>query len=133
MFKSLFGKKDNNEPKKEVEKTSNINWIPLTSVEQITEVKEASKKGSVAVFKHSTRCIISRTVLQNFEEDYPSDIDLKLYFIDLLNYRDVSNAIAEQFGVIHQSPQFILIKNEKAVLNASHHGINEINLTESIN
>ena len=133
MFKSLFGKKDNNQPKKEIEKTSNINWIPLTSVEQIADVKEASKSGNAAVFKHSTRCIISRTVLQNFEGDYPSDVDLKLYFIDLLNYREVSNAIAEEFGVIHQSPQFILIKNEKAVLNASHHGINEINLKESIN
>ncbi|TNF08335.1 MAG: DUF2847 family protein, partial [Bacillota bacterium] len=43
-----------------------------------------------------------------------------LYFLDLLNHRDVSNEIANRFQVVHQSPQLILIKNGVAVYNASH-------------
>jgi bacillithiol system protein YtxJ len=45
------------------------------------------------------------------------------YFLDLLEHRDISNEIVIRFGVVHQSPQLILIKDGKAVYNASHSDI----------
>jgi len=137
MFKNIFGKKEGKiqEDKTQSEEVnkSKVSWIPLTSVDQIAELKAISKNNHVAVFKHSTRCIISRTVLQRFEEEFPEGLEVQLYYIDLLNYRDVSLAIADEFLVVHQSPQLVVIKDEKVVTHASHHDITQINLEEVIN
>jgi len=43
--------------------------------------------------------------------------------LDLIAYRNISNKIADDFGITHQSPQILLIKNGKAVYNESHEGI----------
>jgi bacillithiol system protein YtxJ len=45
------------------------------------------------------------------------------YFLDLLEHRDISNEIVIRFVVVHQSPQLILIKDGKAIYNASHSDI----------
>jgi len=58
------------------------------------------------------------------EQQWRMDNDqLPIYFLDLLNYRPISNSIAERFAVQHQSPQLILIKDGKAIYNASHSDI----------
>ena len=85
------------------------------------------------IFKHSTRCGISRMVLKQFESNY--DIDpsqMKLYFLDLLSNRDVSDEVGYKFQVMHQSPQLIVIKNGVAVAHASHHSINASELKKFI-
>ena len=46
------------------------------------------------------------------------------YYLDLLNHRDVSNAIAEKLDVIHQSPQMLILKNGVAVSVTNHSDIN---------
>ena len=77
----------------------------------------------VLVFKHSTRCSISRMALRQFETDWNLDGKITPYFLDLLEYRPISNAIAERLGVVHQSPQVIVIKEGLAVYDASHEAI----------
>ena len=82
------------------------------------------------IFKHSTRCSISRYVLSDFIAHFTfSSDELEAHYLDLLSYREISNQIAEQFEVIHQSPQILLIKNGKVVVYASHEGINKIQLS----
>lgn len=82
------------------------------------------------IFKHSTRCSISRYVLSDFIAHFTfSSDELEAHYLDLLSYREISNQIAEQLEVIHQSPQILLIKNGKVVLYASHEGINKIQLS----
>tara|TARA_Y100000385_G_scaffold36223_1_gene33904 strand:- start:2138 stop:2515 length:378 start_codon:yes stop_codon:yes gene_type:complete len=82
------------------------------------------------IFKHSTRCSISRYVLSDFIAHFTfSSDELEAHYLDLLSYREISNQIAEQLEVIHQSPQILLIKNGKAVVYASHEGINKIQLS----
>ena len=54
------------------------------------------------------------------------DIDndkIKTYYLDLLKFRPISNQIVETFNVHHQSPQVIVIANEKIIHTESHHGI----------
>lgn len=45
---------------------------------------------------------------------------VKPYLLDLLTYRDISNQIAETYGVEHESPQVLVIQNGKSIFNRSH-------------
>ena len=116
----LFGGNKNASEKEE----KDIPWKLLTSLEQLPQIEEASKTKTVAIFKHSTRCGISRMVLRQFESGYQIDPEqMDLYFLDLLRFREVSDEVGIRFQVIHQSPQLIVLKNGITVAHASHHGI----------
>jgi bacillithiol system protein YtxJ len=105
------------------EPTSKINWINLTDLKDLEAMLQDSYTHPVVVFKHSTRCSISRMALRQFEADWNLEGKITPYFLDLLEYRPISNAIAERLGVVHQSPQVIVIKDGQAVYDASHEGI----------
>ena len=51
--------------------------------------------------------------------DFPAS-QIEPYFLDLLNYRFISNEISERFKVHHESPQILLIKNGECFHDASH-------------
>ena len=118
FFKNIFNSsddKDSNENK--------INWNELTDLGQLNEIIAASNEKPVAIFKHSTRCSVSRMALKQFENEFNNSDKVTPYFLDLIAHRDISNEIATRFGVYHQSPQLILIKEGKAVYNVSHSDI----------
>ncbi len=78
----------------------------------------------VAIFKHSTRCSISHAAWGKLQRQWLwDDRQLPIYYLDLLNHRSISNQIAEQFSIEHQSPQLLIIKNDKCIYTASHNGI----------
>jgi bacillithiol system protein YtxJ len=118
VFSNLFGSSDKQDNSK-----SKINWIPLTDLGQLNEIITLSNEKPAVIFKHSTRCIVSRTALKQFENEYDLDNQVDAYFLDLLEHRDISNEIASRFGVYHQSPQLLLIKNGKSVYDVSHSDI----------
>lgn len=106
------------------EKQSPEFWNHINSEADLEKAVEESHNKKVAIFKHSTRCFISKTVLKNFEREVAaSDKDVSFYFLDLLAHRDLSNKIADELGVQHQSPQLIVLENGNAVKNASHQSI----------
>jgi bacillithiol system protein YtxJ len=96
-----------------------MNWINLTDSQQIQEIIELSKQSPVLIFKHSTRCSISSTALNRLERAW-NLTDAKAYYLDLIAYRPISNALAEQFNVEHQSPQVLIIKNGQCVHHENH-------------
>lgn len=99
-------------------------WIEITSTNQLSELLHNIGEKPVLLFKHSTRCSISSMALNGFERNWSTGRELcDLYFIDLLKYREVSNLIAELTGVVHQSPQAIVIKGKEIVYDESHSGI----------
>ena len=101
--------------------TKKTPWILLEELSEIEQIKNASFKTPIAIFKHSTRCSISRMALKEFENDYNlNSEELKLYFLDLLAYRTISNELAIQFNITHQSPQILLIKNGVCTYHVSH-------------
>lgn len=55
-----------------------------------------------------------------------------LYYLDLLEYRNISNEIAEKTGVEHESPQLILMVNGKPVYVETHSGISIEDLKDAI-
>ena len=100
-----------------------MKWNNLESVQQLTALKEASKQKLQLVFKHSTRCYISKIALRNFENDFNLENKIDTYFLDLLNHRELSNQLATDFEIPHESPQLLLIKEGKVIYNESHEGI----------
>lgn len=104
-------------------------WIPLQHLQQLETIKEKSKTKPQFIFKHSTRCGISRMVINQFVKQYNLTEDqADLYYLDLLSFRDVSNEVGYTFQVIHQSPQLLVIKNGATVAHASHSAINGLDL-----
>jgi bacillithiol system protein YtxJ len=123
MYMSIFDKVFGNSDSKGTP-SSSIEWIQLTELQQLDDIINLSSETPVLIFKHSTRCSISRFALKNFEAEYAIEEEkLKPYFLDLLEHRDISNEIASRFGVMHQSPQVILIRDGKAIYNTSHSDI----------
>lgn len=118
LFNSLFGSSEEKN-----ESVSKVNWIPLQLMGQLDELTALSNEKPVFIFKHSTRCSISRFALKQFENEFDLHDAVDAYFLDLITYREISNEIASRFGVQHQSPQLILIKGGKAIYDVSHSDI----------
>ncbi|WP_022825170.1 bacillithiol system redox-active protein YtxJ [Hymenobacter norwichensis] len=102
-----------------------IPWQPLTQPEQLQEIVRESHEQPVLIFKHSTSCSISAAAKGKIERQWADAglADTKLYYLDLLRFRPISSEIAEQFGVRHESPQLLLIRDGECQYNASHMGI----------
>ncbi|MAU27163.1 MAG: bacillithiol system redox-active protein YtxJ [Muricauda sp.] len=123
LFDALFGKSGNSETAR------TLPWIPLETSGQIDDIKKNSVERPQVIFKHSTTCGISRMVLNGFQKSYPfSAEEADLYYLDLHAHRNISNRVAEEFQVVHQSPQLLVVKNEKVVFHTSHGAITEVDL-----
>lgn len=112
-----------------------MNWEHLTEASQLENIIQESNQTTVGIFKHSTRCSISSTALDRLERNWAKAEQkggLKMYYLDLIAHRDISNKIATDLGVEHESPQFILLKNGEVVYHESHYGINLDEILEQI-
>ncbi|MFV5684252.1 bacillithiol system redox-active protein YtxJ [Flavobacterium sp. GB2R13] len=118
FFQNIFNSSDDKDLNE-----NKINWNELTDLGQLNEIIAISNEKPVAIFKHSTRCSVSRMALKQFENEFNSADKVTPYFLDLIAHRDISNEIATRFGVTHQSPQLILIKEGKTIYNVSHSDI----------
>jgi bacillithiol system protein YtxJ len=126
LFKNLLGSSET------PQNTSKMEWNMLADLGQLHEIIDLSHNKAVVIFKHSTRCSISRFALKQFENEFKLEDVVAPYFLDLLAHRMISNEVATRFDVAHQSPQILLIKDGKAIYNASHSDIDAQNLMEFI-
>ena len=85
-------------------------------------IKTLSSKQPQLIFKHSTRCSVS-SMIKNRLEKAQAPEELSFHFLDLIAYRSLSDKIAAEFFVEHQSPQVLLIKNGECLYDESHNGI----------
>jgi bacillithiol system protein YtxJ len=108
-----------------------MNWITLKTEEELKMLVEKSFTKPQLIFKHSTRCSVSSTIKTRLEKSsIPLTIDF--YYLDLIAYRTLSNKIAEQFHVHHESPQVLLIKNGDCVFDESHLAVYMEDIMEQI-
>lgn len=104
--------------------SSTFDWTNLDEVTQLDELIQSSYEQPVLLFKHSTRCSISSMVKRRIENEWSIESDkITTVYLDLLQHRNISTAIAEKTGVKHQSPQAILLRNGTVVYHASHTAI----------
>lgn len=128
LFNSSFGNTGNSS-----ESSNNFGWIQLTDLGQLNEIIQNSHQKPVIIFKHSTRCSISKMALRMFEREYNlTNDEITTYFLDLIAFRAISNEIASRFEVVHQSPQLILIVDGKSIYNVSHSDIDALELKAKI-
>jgi bacillithiol system protein YtxJ len=106
-----------------------MNWKRITRSEHLKRIEEESRRNSVLIFKHSTRCSISDAALGRLQRNWKEEdgMALSCYCLDLLQHRELSNRIAEQYGVVHQSPQALIIRDGKCVFSQTH---SQIRLSE---
>lgn len=103
-----------------------MNWHQLEEEQQIELITKESENEPILIFKHSTRCSISSTALDRFERSWSKHNPtkpLKLFFLDLIKNKQVSNAVSKTFGVEHESPQILLVKSGEVIYHESHYGI----------
>lgn len=108
-----------------------INWNELHSTDQLSQIRQLSFERPQVIFKHSTRCSISHMAKARLERaNSPEGIDF--YYLDLLAHRDISNRVAEDFSVYHESPQVLVIRGGDCVYDESHNGISMDELIEQV-
>jgi bacillithiol system protein YtxJ len=102
-----------------------MNWNKLIQASQLEEIKSISEQKPVLIFKHSTRCSISSMSLDRMLRNWKAEDEEKLtvFYLDLIEYRAISDLVSSTFGIPHESPQVILVKNGEAVYDNSHYGI----------
>ncbi|WNJ16396.1 bacillithiol system redox-active protein YtxJ [Pontibacter sp. G13] len=108
-------------------------WAILHQEAQLAAIEERSYERPQLIFKHSTRCGISsqaQHVLDQATADLQGQVDL--YYLDLIAYRSISNLVADRFGIPHQSPQVIVVKDGKVVHQASHFSIAPTKILEAV-
>lgn len=107
-------------------------WLHLVDESQLNMAKKQSHHSLVFIFKHSTRCGISSMVLNRFNRnELPQPTTL--YLLDILKYRDLSNRIATEFHVHHESPQLLVLHHGDCILDYHHNEIDVNSIFEDIN
>jgi bacillithiol system protein YtxJ len=102
----------------------------LTTIEELNQFLE--ENAEVVLLKHSTTCPISSQAYNEFMQ-YAKHEGMKPWGLVIVQTaRPVSNEIAERFGVKHESPQVLYVKDGSVVWHTSHWNITEKNLKEAI-
>ncbi len=98
-----------------------MEWIELKEMHTVTGLKQESLLNpgkTYVIFKHSTRCSTSRMAKVLFESEWT--MPEPVYLLKVVESRQVSHAIANEYSVHHESPQLLVIRNGKCIYNNSH-------------
>ena len=108
---------------------SKIDWNQINSFNELLNFN----KNYVLLFKHSPRCIVSRIAFSRFESDFSKEANISEYiFIDVLKMKSLSDEIAKNYSIYHESPQIILLKDNNVIFHTSHLDISFSNINKYI-
>jgi bacillithiol system protein YtxJ len=103
----------------------------LQKIESVQQFEELSKEKSRFFFmKHSLTCPISGNAFEEYQKFLNSHEEEVGYYLAVQESRELSNHIAEKFGIKHESPQAFLFIDGKPGWTASHWSITEKALNE---
>ena len=104
--------------------TKHDDWNVLSEEDEVQEILNASSEYPQLVFKHSHRCSICIIAKEKLEENFSAlDEKADMNFVNVVHSRAVSDALTDQTGVRHESPQVLIINDQKVVWHDSHHSI----------
>lgn len=105
------------------------------SKEQVTTIEEfeniVSRNEKFLLIKHSLTCPISGNAFDEYE-NFIKENNFPTYYLYVQEARPLSNYIAENFGVKHESPQALLFESGKVKWHASHWDITKSSLKQAI-
>jgi bacillithiol system protein YtxJ len=96
-------------------------WITLNNPEQLHKISNDNSGAYFIIFKHSTRCSLSSMIYDRLKARLK--VNAPVYYLDLLQFRTLSQLVSEIFQVAHESPQILIIQNGKCIYHESHSGI----------
>ena len=67
--------------------------------------------------------------VERIASDHP---DLRIHVIDVIAQRSLSQAIEARFGVVHESPQVVVLRDGALAWSASHGSITASSLTGAL-
>jgi len=94
-------------------------FVPVTDTEELTAWIARSSEEAVVLFMHDPFCPISGRANVEMKQLTYSPIAL----VDVSRQRDVTQQVAVQTGVQHESPQVIILRGGKPIWDASHFAI----------
>ncbi len=108
-----------------------MSYKEITSIDEWNSVFEASSERPLVVFKHSTTCPVSANAHEEFTNylNGTPKADTEYVLVKVIESRPVSNQIAEDTSVKHESPQILYIDNKKKVWSASHWSVTKAHIT----
>jgi monothiol bacilliredoxin len=86
-----------------------------------------SRTRPVIVFKHSNACGVSASAYRELEK-----LDNQVNMVEVQTAREVSRDLADLTGVQHETPQVIVLRDGKAVWNASHFQIKAAEVIKAV-
>ena len=86
----------------------------------------------LVVFKHSASCIISLTVIREFEAFRSAHPQVPTRLVIVQQERALSNALEDVLQVQHESPQALVVQQGRVLWHASHRRITAARLAEAV-
>lgn len=109
------------------------NWHSITSEIDVQNIIKESFNKTQIIFKDSVQCGISAFAKERLYKNFHLiENHVNFNYLDLLKHRNVSNYIAIELKVVHQSPQVIALKNGEVIYRASHHSIEVAKILDKI-
>lgn len=98
-----------------------MSWIYMQTSANLKSAIAASKKHPVLIYKHSTRCHNCADIIERLDAKMDElGKRAPMIYLDLIQFREVSNEIAAKFKVVHQSPQVVVLHKGKLAFHLDH-------------
>ena len=95
----------------------------LHSQEDLDRLLEKSNSSPVLIFKHSTQCSISAAADEEVTKFAETASQVEIGIVLVIENRPLSDSVAKQLDIYHQSPQLILVKDKHSIWKVSHWSI----------
>lgn len=98
----------------------------IQTEEQMRALLERSQAAPVVLFKYSPTCGISHVAQEAWEEwsaTAPEGVELAR--CDVLGARAAARGVTSWLGILHQSPQVLVLREGRCVAQTSHYSITE--------
>ena len=102
------------------------NFSRLVDKDTFENLISISRERPVVVFKHSNACPISSRAYREMEQ--LENVNL----IEVQTARELTREVANLTGVQHETPQVIVLRDGKAVWNASHFDVSAGAVTKAL-
>ena len=98
-----------------------MEWKAIKNDSTFYELLELSDKEKVLILKFSPDCMVSFIMKMILQREWnQAMMNIKTYLVDVIDHKDISDKISAEFGVEHQSPQVLIVKNGKCIHVKSH-------------
>ena len=104
---------------------------PIQNESDLESALDRSQDKPVVLFKHSSACSLSASAQQEIKE-LADRTEAPIFRVVVQEARPVSNTIERTLNVRHETPQVIILRDGKAVFDASHRNVSVQTLTPQL-